>query len=279
MRFDILTPVFESGTVLESCISSVEDQGDAVRHIIQDGGSADSATLQVLGRHRSKVISQPDAGMYDALNRSLKRGDGDIIGHLNADEQYLPEVLSRVRKIFAAMPDVDVVCGDMVLSDSAWKPLSYRRSVLPPAGSAGVIPLPVPTCGMFFRRRLFDAGLSYRADLRAIADALLVQQLIQMKVVWYFDPIPYAVFSIHDKNLSNSGAAERDRNTANLQSSLPRALRCRIQTWIRKWARGAYQRRDVNIMIYPSGETGTRVLRSGKNLGWDWPKHSGLEVW
>jgi hypothetical protein len=126
---------------------------------------------------------------------------------------------------------------------------------------------------MFFRRRLFDAGLSYRADLRAIADAVLVQQLIQMKVVWYFDPIPYAVFSIHDKNLSNSGAAEHDRNTANLQSSLPRALRCRIQTWIRKWARGAYKKRDINIMIYPSGGKGPRVLRSGKNLGWNWPKH------
>lgn len=269
--FDILTPVFESGLVLETCIRSVSDQGSGVRHLIQDGASRDEATKKILSRHAANVVSEADAGMYDALNRALDRSEGDVVGHLNADEQYLPGVLSRVRKIFDSMSDIDVVCGDILLADIDWNPLSYRQSVLPSPDSAGLIPLPVPTCGMFIRKSLFEKGLRYRADLRAIADAVLVQDIIRMKARWYFDRVPYAVFSLHDNNLSNSGVAESDvkkigRNGRGVMSILKRG-----RVWLKRLRTGAYRRRDVEVMVYTAQSNDVRERKQARQIGWKWP--------
>lgn len=271
MTIDILTPVFEPGGVLETCIKSVRDQGDAVRHVIQDGASRDEKTQEILRHCESDVVSEPDSGMYDALNRALTRCTGDVIGHLNADEQYLPGILERVRKIFTNDEAVDVVCGDMILTDAHWNPLSYRRSVLPPAESAGLIPLPVPTCGMFIRRKLFQNGLAYRADLKAIADAVLVEDLIQMGARWHFDRVPYAAFSLHGTNLSNCGVAEKDRIILGRKLAGIRSLALKASVWMRRLLLGSYTYRKGIIWVYTTESKNQRAQKSTERIGWDWP--------
>lgn len=75
-----------------------QDKAD-VQHIIIDGGSTDG-TKEIIERYRPKlaqVISEPDQGIYDAMNKGLDRASGDIICFLNADDQYAsPSVLSLV---------------------------------------------------------------------------------------------------------------------------------------------------------------------------------------
>jgi len=268
----VLTPVYRSGEVLRTCVCSVRDQDSNVRHLIQDGESTDDETLRVLEAFPALVASKRDAGMYDALNRALARATADVIGHLNADEQYLPGVLKRVGSIFRENPAVDVVCGDMILTDSNWNPLSYRRSVLPPADSAGLIPLPVPTCAMFIRKRLFDRGLSYRADLKAIADAVLVQDLIRMKALWYFDRRPYAAFSIHETNLSNSSAALDDKLKLSRSVSPIGKFALRLQVWRKRLAAGAFRVRSVEIDVFTPDSLDQRVKRSARRIFWGWPR-------
>jgi glycosyltransferase involved in cell wall biosynthesis len=276
--FDIITPVFNAGTVVRTCMSSVRDQGPNVNHHVQDGASTDPSTREALALFPSCVTSESDAGMYDALNRALARCTGEIIGHLNADEQYLPNIIDRVRSIFDLNPAIDVVCGDLVLTDADWNPLSYRRSVLPPANSAGLIPLPVPTCATFIRKRLFDRGLSYRADLKAIADAILVQDLIRMKARWYFDRRPYAAFSIHETNLSNSSAAAEDKLKLSRSLSPLGIFALRLQVWIKRLVAGAFRVRSVEIDVFTPASLEKRVKRSARRIFWGWPKPSNAGV-
>src|SRR5262245_57026405 len=117
MRFSVITPSFNPSPWLRLCVASVADQNVDVEHIVQDAGSSDG-TLDWL-RHdaRVKVFIEQDRGMYDAVNRGLRRAKGEILGYLNCDEQYLPNCLQSVDDFFRTHPNVDVLFGDVVVVD------------------------------------------------------------------------------------------------------------------------------------------------------------------
>ena len=96
----VITVCFNGAATLAHSLRSVAGQDwPNTEHIVIDGASTDG-TLQIIERFRSKlaqVVSEPDQGIYDAMNKGLDRASGDIICFLNADDQYAsPWVLSRV---------------------------------------------------------------------------------------------------------------------------------------------------------------------------------------
>ena len=97
----MITPSLNSARFIGEAIQSVLIQGGAdVEHIVADGGSTDG-TLEILGRYlHLKVLSSPDQGMYDALNRGLAVAAGDLIGILNSDDCYAEGALSAVIEAF-----------------------------------------------------------------------------------------------------------------------------------------------------------------------------------
>ena len=96
VRISIVTPSYRRSAWLKLCIASVADQPVGAEHIVQDAGS-DDGTLDWLPRDsRVKVFVEKDQGMYDGVNRGLRRAGGDILAYLNCDEQYLPGALSTV---------------------------------------------------------------------------------------------------------------------------------------------------------------------------------------
>ncbi|MBV9848814.1 MAG: glycosyltransferase [Armatimonadetes bacterium] len=110
----VLTPCYNSGDYLESCLQSVSAQDyPHVEHVVQDGGSNDD-TLDILRRYAGRVdwISEPDKGQSDALNKALQRCRGDIIAVLNADDEFLPHAASWAATQLAAYPDAAMIYGD-----------------------------------------------------------------------------------------------------------------------------------------------------------------------
>ena len=108
MDFTIVTPSFRQLEQLGCCIASIADQeGVSVEHIVQDGGTEGFEDFgnKMAERwpnrrgYRRVMISEPDGGMYDAINRGLKRATGGICAYLNCDEQYLPGVLKSSNRI------------------------------------------------------------------------------------------------------------------------------------------------------------------------------------
>jgi glycosyltransferase len=101
---------------IEHAIESVQSQSHRdLEHVIQDGGSQDG-TVEIIQRlldSRTQLISKPDAGIYDAINRGIARSTGEVVGLLHSDD-FFPhnEVVSRIAAAFED-PTVDAVYGDL----------------------------------------------------------------------------------------------------------------------------------------------------------------------
>lgn len=118
----IVTPSYNQGQFLEATICSVLEQDYArLEYIIIDGGSTDDSP-QILSRYANRLAyweSQPDRGQAHAINKGLRRAEGDILGWLNSDDLLLPGVVSQAVDIFARHPEVDVVYGRLERIDAS----------------------------------------------------------------------------------------------------------------------------------------------------------------
>lgn len=112
----VITVCYNSVRTIERALQSVATQDySKVEHILIDGGSTDG-TLNVIERFRpglACVVSEPDDGIYDAMNKGLARVTGDVVCFLNADDQYASEdVLSMVAKKMST-EQLDALMGDV----------------------------------------------------------------------------------------------------------------------------------------------------------------------
>lgn len=112
----VITVCFNSSATIEDTINSVEAQiYSNVEHLVIDGASTDS-TMEIVGQHASikRAISEPDGGIYDAMNKGISIAQGEIIGMLNADDLYADDdVLSRVSELFSDA-SIDACYADLV---------------------------------------------------------------------------------------------------------------------------------------------------------------------
>src|SRR6266481_874449 len=167
MRFSIITPSFRSSAWLKLCLASVADQAVLVEHIVQDAGSNDGTLDWLLQDRRAKVFVEKDLGMYDAINRGLRRAGGDILAYLNCDEQYLIGALPAVADFFEQRPAIDVVFGDIVMVDGQGCYLYHRKVQTPLKYHTWTCQLSTLSCAMFFRRSLvFEEGFYFEPHLR-----------------------------------------------------------------------------------------------------------------
>lgn len=116
MKISIITVCFNSEQTINDTLNSVHEQKHVdVEHILVDGASKDG-TLDIINRYSnvSKLISEPDKGIYDAMNKGIKAASGDIIGTLNADDFYADSnVLQQVEMVFQD-ESVDACYADLV---------------------------------------------------------------------------------------------------------------------------------------------------------------------
>ena len=148
MKVSIITVVFNSRQFIESAIKSVLSQTYSdIEYIMIDGGSADG-TVEIINKYRDKIakfISEPDKGIYDAMNKGIKLATGEIIGILNSDDFYANENVIKI--VAEAMSDknADVCWGDLVYVDkndqnkiirfwesSPYQEGKFRRGWMPP---------------------------------------------------------------------------------------------------------------------------------------------------
>lgn len=113
MKFSIITVCLNSEQTIEQTIQSVVRQEyDDYEYIIIDGGSTDG-TQEILEKYKENIalmISEPDDGIYDAMNKGVALSSGEVIGIINSDDWYEPGVLEMVRQCFQES-DGEVVYG------------------------------------------------------------------------------------------------------------------------------------------------------------------------
>jgi glycosyltransferase len=182
MKISIITVTFACAETVGDCLASVAAQSYAGReHILIDGASTDG-TLAVLEAHRSALavlVSEPDGGIYDALNKGIALATGDIVGFLHADDLYADgDVLARVAEAFAD-PAVEAVYGDLVYvakEDTGrvirhWRSGAYSRNRL----AWGWMP-PHPT--LYLRRSVYQRLGLFNTRYRIAADYDLMLRVL-----------------------------------------------------------------------------------------------------
>lgn len=277
----VITPSYGQLDWLRLCVASVADQGGSgggIEHIVQDAGTegiAESslAAPRCADDYQLLLYVEKDAGMYDAINRGLKRAHGEICAYLNCDEQYLPGTLAKVAAFFDAHPTIDVLFGDVILVDQDGHPLSYRRTVLPSLIHVRLSHLNTASCATFFRRRLLERGFYFDPQWKAIGDTAWVYELLNATVEMRTLAEPLAVFAFTGKNLGATAVSteesERLRNGVSLNSA--RGIAAVVSHRIRKLLAGAYRRRRTEIEIYTRDSPRARQRRIAENVGFRWP--------
>jgi len=121
VKISIITVCFNSKKTIRDTIESVLSQDyHEIEHIIIDGLSTDE-TMHIVSEYQNKItkiISEPDQGIYDAMNKGVKLATGDVIGILNSDDFFEDsKVISNVVSHFNSEPEVSLVFGDVVFVD------------------------------------------------------------------------------------------------------------------------------------------------------------------
>jgi glycosyltransferase involved in cell wall biosynthesis len=264
MDISIITPSFRQVSYLRLCAASVADQAGAFshEHLVQDGGSGDEFERWAAEQTFARVLSEPDGGMYDAINRGFARSTGAILAWLNCDEQYLPGTLEKVVDWFARHPDRDILFGDVVLISPVGVPLAYRKAVLPIRGHIRSCFLPTFSAATFVRRRVVEEGHLLDTRFRAIADAVWIDALLGAGFKAGLIHRPLAVFTQTGENLGQSPAAqaesERWRVGCHSGGRLKRVFWSATHRLRKTW-HGAYRSRDLQLEIHTHHQAGRKV--------------------
>ena len=193
--FSIITATFNASATIADCLQSVSSQSHSAEHIIIDGASTD-ATLETVRRisPAARVLSEPDNGMYDAMNKGIALARGEVVGILNADDVYASrDVLANVAQIFEN-PAVMCCYGDLEYVKTAgarvddtiqhsifniqhFEVVRYWKSGLftPRSFYWGWMP---PHPAFFVRRSVYERYGNFRLDIGSAADYELMLRML-----------------------------------------------------------------------------------------------------
>lgn len=185
MKVSIITSCFNREATIGQAIESVlaQDYPD-IEYIVVDGASTDHS-LEVINRYKNriaKIISEPDKGMYEGINKGIRAATGDVIGLLHSDDfLFAPNTISRIAEEFKKT-DADFVYGNGLFVDA----VNTRKVIRNWIGGKyskwkvyhGWLPLH-PTC--YIKRECFNKYGLYDEHYKIAADSDLLVRFLYEK--------------------------------------------------------------------------------------------------
>ena len=213
MKISIITVTYNSAKTVRDTLESVKNQDyKDIEHIIVDGVSKDD-TLKIISEYPSvsKVISEPDKGIYDAMNKGIRAATGDIIGILNSDDFYFDtHVISSIVDVFQKNENVQSVYGDLIYVDATdtnkivryWKP-----------GKASINKIyhyfwqpPHPT--FFVKKEVYNKYGLFNLEYKIGADVeFLLRVLYKYRITTFY--LPLLMVKMREGGASNKNVANR----------------------------------------------------------------------
>lgn len=221
MKITIITICYNSASTIEKTILSVAGQSHKnIEYIIVDGNSSDN-TLAIIKKYEDKIstwISEPDKGLYDAMNKGIAMATGDLIGILNSDDTFnsnnvIEEVIS-----FHKQNNIDASVGNIIqhkengkivrmYSSKYWSPEKLKIGFMPPHPS------------VFLKRDLFDKYGYYDLGFKIGADyELITRFFLKNKITWKYSDITTTAMLVG--GLSSSGTSSYKLITKEIQRAL-----------------------------------------------------------
>lgn len=226
MKISIVTPCFNTGKYIAETIESVLSQkGDfELEYIIVDGGSTDGTIdtikkyeKEVSSRHASRVnlyrVSEPDKGMYDAINKGFSMASGDIFAWINSDDIYYPEAFKKVTEVFNKYDDIMwLAANSNTISENSevvkkGKCLFYNREWLQKGFYGYVAPF-VEQETVFFRKELWQRVGKFDINYKLAGDYWLWMQFAKFEELYSLD---FLTSAFRQRKGQLSGDKERYR--------------------------------------------------------------------
>jgi glycosyltransferase involved in cell wall biosynthesis len=246
------------------------------RHFVRESDASAEKSDDIALSYGCDYACSHDSGLYEAIGRGLDdacASGADVLGWLNADEQYLPDALETVRSTFESRPDVDLVSGDYLLLDKDCNVVSARKEI--PARlfylRHGVNYL--LSCTVFFRSRVWRESGGFDRSYKLLGDKKFYMQAMTSGVTGYHIPRFLGAFGVTGNNasLKSSAPAEQARLRAEFGAfragwarGLVRGCRC-----AEKLMRGCYGRREISTRLYKPDGT-SREFRGRVGSDWRW---------
>lgn len=195
MKISVITAIYNAADTLEQCVDSVLNQDyPHVEYILVDGASTDGSLNIIKAKAAQhpclKWVSEPDSGIYDALNKGITMATGDVLGFLHADDQFTnPTCLSAIVAAFK-QHGVEGVYGDLCYVRAQkpdklvrnWKSESFKRALL----NRGWMPAH-PT--LYLKTKLYQQYGSFDTSYRIAADYEFVLRIFkQPHLRFYYLP-------------------------------------------------------------------------------------------
>jgi glycosyltransferase len=211
MKVSIITVVYNNKKTIKDAIESVLNQTyKNIEYIVIDGASNDG-TVEIVQSYSNKIdkfISEPDNGLYDAMNKGLKLATGNIIGILNSDDFYASNnIIEKVVNVFNEN-NIDSVYGDLVYVDSNntdkivryWKSIPFKKGLF----RKGWHPAH-PT--FFVKKDVYDKYGIFNLDFKIAADyEIMLRFLEKYKISTYYIPeilVKMRIGGESNKNIKN----------------------------------------------------------------------------
>ena len=186
LTISVVIPVYNDLRIYKALESVLWQRNCKIELIVMDGGSK-QPTLDVINRYRDHIdifVSEPDKGIFDAINKGIQRATGDVIIALGADDRFdHPDVFAQVTKLMVEQPQLDGCFGDMVLVNDEDKVVRYWRN-------SDYHPLKLyfgwicPHFTLFLRRAVYEkCGLFNQTEYPITADFdFIMRILVKYKV-------------------------------------------------------------------------------------------------
>jgi len=222
MKISIITICFNNEEDIRPTIESVISQTYAnIEYIVVDGGSSDG-TLDIVNEYFGlidRITSEPDDGMYDAINKGIRVATGDIVGLIHAGDRLFDEnVVSRIADHFVSH-DIDAMYGHSILVNSDDKPVRVNKSPIfrKSLFKAGWMP---SHQSIYIRKELLDKLGYYRLDFGGSGDYEFVLRY------FYFNDLNIKRLDSFIIRFSMGG-----RSTSNYRKRLWKSQKTHIQAW------------------------------------------------
>jgi glycosyltransferase len=183
-KISIITPTFNSAKTIRRTVLSIINQNySELEYIIIDGGSTDN-TLEIVKSYQNrinlKLISEPDHGIFDAMNKGIKLVTGEIVGILNSDDFYDNNKVLMVvaeafkdEKIGAVYGDISYFSNNVHKVTRYWRAGEYREGKL---NNGWMIPHP----SLFLHKSVYDRCGLFKTDFKIAADYEFVLRILKV---------------------------------------------------------------------------------------------------
>jgi glycosyltransferase involved in cell wall biosynthesis len=204
----VITVVYNGDRYIKGCLDSVSAQTlSDYEHLIIDGGSTDD-TLHIISQHADPnrvVLSEPDSGLYDAMNKGLKLARGKYVAILNCDDIFLDKnTLSRVVDTFESNEFADIVIGSIeYYRHPNFTDIVRRWQVCSDTIASFTSGWHPPHPGFFAKKVCYDRGGGFDCSLAISADFDLMLRFIEV-LGYSFVVAPFYTTKVADDGISAS---------------------------------------------------------------------------